>query len=252
MKSPYVPPVIQAVGLACVPIADMPPGTMLARKPVAAAIVTVTERDDGHRDALVTIVTDARDMEHPLPVLINDALIAGAPTVISQRDHDVLAIDAASRRFFCEPALGALANCQNLIDPVALFGCGHDEAALCRRLSIPTNLAPDSDIARWWNRDTPQAVEDVAVTVAVSRAVLWAHAIAFRSGRPDGFFETMIPLRLRLLEMENERPTLKALTSSRPFHRAASFASSYREYRVRGDAGESGRWLTFEDGQSYV
>ena len=40
MNSTYAPPVIQSVGLACVPIDDMPPGTALARKPVAAAVVT--------------------------------------------------------------------------------------------------------------------------------------------------------------------------------------------------------------------
>lgn len=74
MTSPYVPPVIQAVGLACVPIDDMPPGTALALIPVAAAVVTLHARDDGHRDVKVDCMSDARDLEFPLPVLVEDAL----------------------------------------------------------------------------------------------------------------------------------------------------------------------------------
>ncbi len=252
MKSQIVPPVIQAVVLACVPVVDMPPGTSLARKPVAAAIIALVERDDGHRDVTIKCVTDARDMEFPLPVLVNDALIASAPTIITQRDCDALAIEAASRRFFSEPTLGALGQGQDLVDPVAMFSGGRDETTLCRRLGIPANLVPDSDVARWWSRDTPLAVEDVALTAAVSRVMLWAHGASFLRGLPDAFFEMLIPLRLRLLDMEAEHPGLKPLLASRPFHRAASFASYYREYRAKRDAGDESRWLTFEDGQSYV
>lgn len=250
MTTKLMPPVIQAVGLACVPVADMPPATTLARKPVAAAIVTLTERDDGHRDVVIKTVTDARDMEHPLPVLINDALVAGAPTIITQADRDVIMAETASRRFFVEPALGSLA--KNLIDPVAMFGAEHEEAALCRRLGIPANVVPDSDVARWWNREAPMAVEGVALTIAVSRMMLWAHAASFMEGRPDPFFENLLPLRLRLFELEEQYPGIKALLASRPFHRAASFVSYYRDYRAKRDAGDDSRWLTFEDGQSYV
>ena len=252
MKSTFVPPVIQAVGLTCVPVDDMPPGTTLARKPVAAAIITLVERDDGHRDVAIKCVTDARDMEHPLPVLINDALISGATTIITEADCDVLTIEAASRRFFTEPTLGALAKRQNTVDPVAMFGAGHDETVLCRRLGIPANLVPNSDVARHRNRDAPMAVEHVATIAAVARLVLWAHCASFLRGLPDAFFEALIPLRLRLLEMEAEHPGLKPLLASRPFHRAASFASYYREYCARRDAGDKSRWLNFEDGQSYV
>ncbi|WP_137785454.1 hypothetical protein [Sphingomonas sp. 3P27F8] len=219
---------------------------------MAAAIVTLVERDDGHRDVAINCVTDARDMEFPLPVLVNDALIAGVPIIITEADCDVLAIDATSRRFFSEPTIGVLAKGQTLIDPVAMFGAGHDEAALCRRLGIPANLVLDSDVARYWNRDAPLAVEDVALAAAVSRVILWAHGASFLRGFPDAFFETLLPLRLRLLDIEIERPGLKPLLASRPFHRAASFASYYRDYCVRRDAGDESRWLTFEDGQSYV
>lgn len=252
MKSSYVPPVIQAVGLACVPVADMPPGTTLARKPVAAAIVTIAERDDGHRDAVVTYVSDARELEWPLPVLIDNALVAGAPTIITDDERAVLAVEAASRRFFSEPSLGALVSGQGLIDPLAMYGTGDDEAALCRRLGIAASVVPDSDVARWWNRDAPLAVEGVALTAAVARMVLWAHGTSFRHALPDPFFEVILPLRERLLAMESEHPAVRAILASRPFHRATSFASFYREYRARRDAGDDSPWLTFEDGQSYV
>jgi len=215
--------------------------------------VTLSERDDGHRDVIVTCLSDARDMEFPLPVLVNDALVAAAPTIITQHECDVLALDAASRRFFTEPQLGALAAGQGLIDPAAMFGSGLDETALCRRLGIPAGTAPDRDIAQWWNREAPGAVEDVALTIAVSRMILWAHGASFLRASPDAFFETLLPLRERLMDLDAERPALKPLIAARPFNRAASFAGYYRDYRARRDAGdEEIRWLTFEDGQLYV
>lgn len=253
MKSNHVPPVIQAVGLACVPIADMPPGSALARKPVAAAIVTIVERDDGHRDAVVTCVSDARSMEWPLPVLIENALVAGAPTIIAKGEREVLALEAASRRFFVEPNLAALAKGQGVVDPTTMLGSDLDEADLCRRLGVPASYAIDSDVARWWDRDSPAAVEVVALMAAVSRMVLWAHGASFLGALPDPFFETMLPLRERLFDLEADHPGLKSLLSSRPFHRVASFASDYRAYRAKRDAGDAeARWATFEDGLSYV
>lgn len=253
MKSPFVPPIIQAIGLACVLVDDVPPGTVLARKPVAAAIATITERDDGDRDVLVKCVSDARGLEWPLPVLIDEALVSGALTIITDSDCDVLTVEAASRRFFAEPRLGPLAKGQGATDPVAMFGKGRDEAALCRRIGIPANLVPDTDVARWWNRNAPVAVEDVALTAAVSRLVLWAHHASFLAAQPDPFFETILPLREKLMELEPDHPGLKPFLSSRPFHRAASFASFYRDYRAKRDSGDAeARWVTFEDGQSYV
>ncbi len=253
MNTPDVPPVIQAVGLACVPIADMPPGSTLARKPVAAAIISLIERGDGHRDVVITCVSDARDMEFPLPVLVNDALVATAPTIITAADCETLAVDATSRRFFVEARLAALADGDTLIDPVAIFGNDHDEAALCHRLGFPVALVSDNDIARWWNRAAPAVAEGLALTAAIARLMLWAHGTAFRSGRPDAFFETLIPLRERLLDIECERPELKAILAMRPFGRVASLAGYYHEYRARRDGGEhDARWLTFEDGLSYV
>lgn len=253
MKSPYVPSVIQAVGLACVLVDDMPPGVALARKPVAAAVITLSERDDGHRDVTVKTMSDARDMEFPLPVLIDDALIAGAPVIMTAMDCDVLTVEAASRRFFVESKLGSLARAKNLIDPVAMFGAGHDETALCRRLGINAPAVTDRDVAKWWSREAPGTAESVALVVAAARLMLWAHGAAFLRGVPDAFFETLLPLRERLFDLEEERPGVKQLVASRPFGRGASFASYYREYRAKRDAGdEEARWVTFEEGLSYV
>jgi hypothetical protein len=253
MNSPYVPPVVQAIGLACVPVDDMPPGTAMARKPVAAAVVTLHMRDDGRRDVTVTCMSDARDLEFPLPVLVEDALLAGAPTVITELDCNVLNIEAAARRFFVEPKLGALASGQGGVDAVAMFGSGHDEVGLCRRLGIAANMVADRDVAQWWRRDAPAAAEGVALTSAVSRLMLWAHGASFLAGLPDAFFETLLPLREKLIDLEAARPEVKAILTSRPFGRAGSFASYYREYRVRRDAGdEDARWVTFEEGLSYV
>lgn len=253
MNSPDLPPVIQAIGLACIPVNDMPPGSALSRKPVAAAIVTLHARDDGHRDVSIACVSDARDMEFPLPVLVEDALVAGAPTIMTVRDCEALTIEAAARRFFVEPKLGALAKRQGLIDPVAMLGTDMDEYALCRRLGIAGTHASDQDVARWWRRDAPAAAEGAALTRAVSRLMIWAHGASFLRGRPDAFFETLLPLRERLMDIDAEQPEMKAMLSSRPFGRAASFASDYAEYRVKRDAGdEAARWVSFEEGLSYV
>lgn len=243
MNSTYAPPVIQSVGLACVPIDDMPPGTALARKPVAAAVVTLHMREDGHREVMVSCLSDAREFEFPLPVLVEDALIAGAPTIITAVDRDVLRLEAAARRFFVEPTLGLLAGGEGMIDPTAMFGAGHDEVALCRRLGIAAPRISDKDVATRWRRGAPRAAEGTALGTAISRLILWAHGASFLSGQPDAFFETLLPLRATLIDLE----------ATRPFGRTGSFASYYREYRARRDAGDdAARWLTFEDGLSYV
>lgn len=252
MKSPFVPPVIQAVGLACVPVDDMLPGTALARRPVAAAVITGVERDDGHREVTIQCMSDAREMEFPLPVLIDDALIAGAPIILTEMDNETLAIESASRRFFAEPTLGALAKGINLLDPVAMFGVGLEETALLRRLDVDAPAVADRDVAKCWRRDAPGTAESVALVSASARLMLWAHGASLLAGLPDPFFELLPPLRERLFDLEQERPGVKQLLASRAFGRAASFGSYYREYRAKRDAGdETVRWVTFEEGLSY-
>lgn len=253
MKAQSVPRILQAIGLACVTVGDMPCGTVLARKPVAAAIVTLHLRDDGQRDVSIACLSDARNLELPLPSLVNDALTDGAPIIVTEQDCEVLMIEAAARRFFVEPRLGTLASGATLVDPVAMFRAGHDEMALCRRLGIAVHAVSDIDVAHRWNHAAPAAAESVALSTAASRLKLWAHAASFLDGTPDAFFETLLPLRERLMDLEGERPELKTILASRAFRRAASFASFYRDYRARRDAGDDeASWVTFEEGLFYV
>lgn len=253
MKTQAVPHIVQALGLACVPVGDMPCGTVLARKPVAAAIVTLHLRNDGHREISITCLSNARELEFPLPALINDALLEGAPTIITDQDRELLMIDAAARRFFVEPRLAILASGATMVDPVAMFRAGHDETALCRRLGIVVHAVSDIDVAHRWNHAAPAAAESVALSTAASRLMLWAHAASFLDGTPDAFFETLLPLRERLMDLEGERPELRTILASQAFRRAASFASFYREYCARRDAGDDhAPWVTFEEGLFYV
>lgn len=253
MKSPYLPPVIQAVGLACVPIDGMPAGSALSRKPVAAAIVTLHMRDDGHRDIKIDCRSDAKPFEFPLPVLVNDALITGAPPIISEFDRDTIMIEAAARRFFVEPKLGALATVDGLIDPATMLHAAPCEAALCRRLGLAGDLPTDMQIAQWWRPDAPGVAEGAALTTAVMRLMAWAHAASFLDGMPDSFFETLLPLRERLMDIEAQYPAVTTLLKSRPFGRSVSFARDYHAYRASRDSGdEDARWVTFEEGLSYV
>ena len=171
-------------------------------------------------------------------MLIENALVPGMPTIITEADLVVLAVETASRRFFVEPKLAALARGQGVVDPTTMLGGSRDEAVLCRRLGISVELASDSDVARWWNREAPAVVEDVALTAAVSRMVLWAHGASFLGALPDAFFETVLALRERLFDLEGEHSGLKPMLASRPFHRAASLASDYRAYRAKRDAGD--------------
>ena len=45
-------------------------------------------------------VSDAPEMEFPLPVFVEDALIGGVPTLIAAHACEALTIEAAARRFF--------------------------------------------------------------------------------------------------------------------------------------------------------
>ncbi|MFK3889776.1 hypothetical protein [Sphingomonas sp. NPDC079357] len=251
MKKTDMPAVIQAVGLACVPVADMPASEpVLARKPVAAAVITLQARGDGHRDIIAAQVSDARDMEFPLPWLIDQALVAAAPTIITAADRVTLGVDAMARRYWAEPRLAAVCRGGNTIDPGEVFGGSlGNEAALCRRLQIPTSQVRDTEVERVWTRHTPELAMDIALGVAVSRLMLWAHGVSFASAEPDAFFETLLPLRDWMQDREAHAPSLQQAGRSRPIRRATSFASTYRDYRKARDAGdEQASWAQFEDG----
>ena len=253
MQSSYMPHAIQAVGLACVPVPDMPAGSLLARRPVAAAVVTLRARDSAEQQVDISCLSDARDTEFPLPMLLDQALSNDAPTIITTHDRMILQLEAVSRRFFVEPRLAALAAGEGALDPVSTFGAGDEERMLCRRLSIPECQISDRDVELGWRRDMPAPTEGLALSIAAARLMLWAHGAAFRTATPDPLFETLLPLRQALFAMEERYPMVKALTSCRPMNRVVSFAGYYRDYRVARDAGDrSAEWVTFEDNLLHV
>lgn len=255
MRTNDVPAAIQAVGLACVPLHDMPAGEKaLARRPVAAAVLTLQRRSDGHREIVAAAMSDARDSEFPLPWLIDRALMPIAPTIITPNDRALLEVEAMARRHWAEPTLADLCDGAHTIDPRAMMGeTVGDEAALCRRLQIPAPLVSDVDVERTWGRHAPETAMDVAMGQAVARLMLWAHARAFAAGEPDGFYETLPPLRDWMQDEEARWPSLRAALRSRPIARAASFAAEYRTYRDARDGGDpTATWATFEDGLFHV
>lgn len=248
-SSNVLPPIIQAIGLACVPIADMSgQPRAISRKPIAAAIISLAMNGSGGGGISVTICNDARDSEFPLPVLLNEALAPGAPAILSKSDMITLAIDTASRRFFVEGHLANLATGGGIIEPGTLLGGQLSEAALCRRLSIPRTLLGDRDVALAWLRKVASAAEDFALSIAISRLMLWSHAESFHAAAPDPLFETLLPLRDWMLANEPTFPCINAALRSRPINRVSSFASEYAQYRARRDAGDqAARWVAFED-----
>lgn len=235
MTDTEMPPLIQAVGLASVPVVDMPADQpALCRVPIAAAIVTLALRDDGHREIAVARHSDARAAEFPLPWLIDQALIPGAPMIVTPADAAMLTIAAMERRFWAEPRLACLMRDRSPVDPTQVGGIGvADEAALCHRLGIPPAQVTGAEVEQSWARHTSEPAIDAALGVAVARLMLWAHGAAFAAASPEPFFETLLPLAAWLAGEAERVPSLDPLLRSRPIRRATSFASYYREYRSR-------------------
>lgn len=250
MSKYEMPAAVQAVGLACVSVADMPPSErVLARQPVAAAVITLQTRGDGHREIVAQRLSDARAAEFPLTWLVDQALVDHAPVIITAADRALLATEAAKRRFFAEPRLAALCGSLETLDPLTFMGVPvGDEAALCRRLGITFPQVNDADVERGWNTHVPNAAEEVALGIAAARLTLWAHAEAFRAAEPAAFFETLLPLRDWMETQGRAAPSLYRAVRSRPIARATSFATTYRDYREARDAGDpQATWVSFED-----
>ena len=251
MTDTVMPPLIQAIGLACVPVPGMPADDpALARQPVAAAIVTLARREDGHREFVVARHSDARAAELPLPWLVDRSLVPGAPVVATPADVATLALDAASRRFAAEPRLAVLTAGKDLIDPCSIVGTpAADEPALLRRFGIPLVMAGDAEVERAWSRHQPDRAMDAALGDALARLVAWAHGAAFAAATPEPLFETLLPLHGWLVDEVERVPGLDPLLRSRPLRHAASFASHYRVYCERREAGDAdAAWVTFEEG----
>ena len=104
-----LPKYLQVIGLACIPVNDMSDDQpALARRPVAAAVLTLVEQGGGQCGVSAICVSDARKSEIPLPHLLDKTLLPGVAQIASATDRATLAMDAMSRRFFVEPALAKL------------------------------------------------------------------------------------------------------------------------------------------------
>ena len=88
-------PVVQAIGLTVVPIGDPTQIGWIERKPVAAAVVTLSQRDDGSMHVFVDTMTAVDENQFPLSWLIEQELVAGAPTLVSPSERSLLLADAA-------------------------------------------------------------------------------------------------------------------------------------------------------------
>ena len=160
MNEYQLPKCLQVIGLACIPVNDIPDEhPALARRPVAAAVLTMVDQDDGHRWINTICVSDARKSEIPLPHLLDKTLLPGVVQIASMADRMTLAMDAMSRRFFVEPALAELCFGETAIDPAAMGDHGFDERTACRRFSIPMPEIGDADIELAWSRSAPAAAK---------------------------------------------------------------------------------------------
>ncbi len=243
-----LPLVIQSVGIACVPLHDMPPNdAALNRKPIAVGIVTLRAGERGKGIVTATSVSDARDMEFPLPWLVDQALESGAVVLISDEDRQILATEMLARRFWAEPKLSSVCGGANAVDPARAGIPTGDEAALCRRLSIPIPSVSDAEIQRRWSRHTPEPAETIALQRAVARLILWAHIEAARIAAPAPFFEMLLPLRA-WMNAQTEGSVIAGIATSRAMLRAGSFVQEWLEHERKLDAGQAHDWGEFEDG----
>ncbi len=241
---------VQAIGLACVPFADISADEIIARKPVAVAIVTLATAADGRPAITAECPTAKCDSEFPLSYLVDRELITGAEKIVTPADRAVLLADAAARRFFVEPDLARMCSGRSCIDPVALAGeIDSDERILCRRLGIPVLARSDEANEPSWNKGFELPLKSAALAEAVSRLMLWSHLTAFRSAEPGLFFEPILALRGWMFDQAERAPDLYGWAKSRPIMRAVSFKNEYRQALARGD-GEP--WIRFEEGLSLV
>lgn len=243
-------PIIQSIGLACVPLHDMPPTqAAIARKPVAAAVLTLAPSEDGSAEIFCARMSDALDQEFPLAWRIDQELLPEALTVITAQDRTILALEAAARRFFVEPHLAQLCAGRNAVDPCLMAGERViDEMALCRRLSIPTSYVSDRDVQSSWRRQSPWSAEEVAMARAIGRLILWANMESFRSSEPGPFFRTLLPLQAWMYNQAESAPSVYRMATARPLMRAASFAAEWRAYEAKKASGDPDAWVKFEVG----
>lgn len=245
-------PTIQAIGLVAVPTNDAADAGWVERKPVAAAVLTLSQRDDGHIHVLHEVMTAVDEQQFPLPWLVDRELFTGATTLVGAGDLTLLAVDAAQQRFFVESKLLRLTHRDHTVTVTSLAGEGVGEAGLCRRLGIPHAGISERDAARIWSWYAPEDRTAMlgrhALARAVSRLMLWANLMATQAQEPGWFFETMLALRPWLDEREQDAPELYGWGTCKPIMRAVSFVEDYRRDLGRRLAGQDRDWPQFMPG----
>ncbi len=245
-------PLVQSVGLVTVPTNEGEGASWIERKPVAAAVLTLSQRDDGHVEIVHDVMTAIDEQEFSLPWLIEQRLVLQAPTLIPAGEATILGVDAAQQRFFVEPRLAGLIFGDHALHVPAFIGEGVSEAGLCRRLGIPRLEISDAEAARvwtWYPRESRIAVlGQHALAPAVSRLMLWANLMSFQTQEPGWMYETMLALRCWLDEREGDAPDIYAWGTSKPVMRAVSHVEAYRRDLGRRLAGLESDWPRFEAG----
>ncbi len=245
-------PLIQSVGLASVATNEGAGASWIERKPVAAAVLTLRQRDDGHVEIVHDVMTAVDEQEFSLPWLLEQRLVLNAPTLVHDVEATILAVEAAQQRFFVEPKLTNLIVGDHTLNTTAFIGEGVNEAALCRRLGIPRLEIDDAEAARiwtWFPRDERiRVLGQHALGRAVSRLMLWANLMSVQTQEPGWFYETMLALRCWLDEREDDAPDIYAWGTSKPVMRAVSHVEAYRRDLGRRLAGLESDWPRFEPG----
>lgn len=248
----YPLPAVQALGLIAVPTGEQPDAGCLLPKPVAAAVLTLTQRDDGHVMIFHKAMTAEEETQFPLPWLVEQTLIAGATTLAGTGDAQILLADAAQKHFFVEPKVAALSTGEHAVDVATLAGEGIGEVTLCQRLGIPLLDMDTAKAGRLWTGHPREVREEYlsqyALASAVTRLMLWANLMATRTAEPGWFYETMLALRCWLDERETDAPDLYAWGTAKPIMRAVSFVEDYRRDLGRRLAGLDSDWPVFEPG----
>lgn len=249
-------PIIQSIGLVCVSTTESADAGWIERKPVAAAVLTLSQRDDGHIHILHEVVTAIDELQYPLTWLVEHELFVGATTLVGAGDAALLVVDAAQQRFFVEPKLQSIVDADSTINVVGLAGDGIGEAGLCRRLNIPRLELSEREAARIWTWHAPDdrvaTLGRHALARAVTRLMLWANLMATRHQEPGWFYETMLGLRCWLDERQADVPELYAWGTSRPIMRAVSFVDEYRRDLGRRLAGQERDWPPFGPGLFHI
>lgn len=235
---PTITHAVQAIGLASVPLHDMPKDKPIAHRPVAAAIVTLQQRDDGHREIVATTMSVASDaVDTPLVTLTEQALLPTGVRLISPADRLAIAAEAIAQRRFSEPRLVELAIGARVVDPAEALG--GDEAAAFRRLQIPAVEDDAGSIEHAFVTGARRALEQSALCIAAARMMLWAHTAGWCDSDPAPFFDTHLTIRDWIEGDPELASTLRAIAQSRPIRAATTLAPFYRQHLARRAAGDT-------------